>query len=297
MQTVTSTDPGFTKVGGHTFSMTYSVVTNGVTNHVEKVDVCIKCHGEIESFDMVKIDYNGDGVIEGIQTEVQKLLDKLNTLLPDATYRADGNYVSDGLVNSVSVKTNWPARFLQGAWNYQLVNNDLSKGIHNSAYAVGLLKASIGDLSGDANEDGLSDTWQAQYFGANWATNPNSAPMATPAGDGVPNWLKFSLGLNPMQPWGTIPGGFVWSPTIPTGFVASAPLLNPQGTNTVEIFTAAEVAFNTEIGKTYQIQSSPSLDGEFQNLGGSFAGTGAAVSYVTPTRGTTNLFFRVVHTP
>ena len=56
----------------------------------------------LKHFNMVRKDYNGDGVIEGIQTEVQKLLDRLNTLLPDSTYRADGNYVADGLVKFAS---------------------------------------------------------------------------------------------------------------------------------------------------------------------------------------------------
>ena len=37
---------------------------------------CQQCHGPMEDFNLVRKDYNGDGVIEGIQTEVQKLLDK-----------------------------------------------------------------------------------------------------------------------------------------------------------------------------------------------------------------------------
>src|SRR4029077_538563 len=120
--------------------MSYNVITGGVTNVVDKVDVCVKCHGPITTFDMVRKDYNGDGIIEGVQTEVQHLIDKLSTLLPNSTYRADGNYVADGLVKtSISVKTNWPAKFLQSAWNWQLVSNDGSKGIHNAAYAVCLL--------------------------------------------------------------------------------------------------------------------------------------------------------------
>src|SRR5450759_3258971 len=145
MQTVASTDPAFTKAGGHTWKMSYSVVNGGVTNNVDLVNVCVQCHGPISSFDMVKVDYNGDGVIEGVQTEVQKLLDKLSGMLPNSTYRADGNYVADGLVKSPSVKTNWQAKFLKAAYNFQFVNNDLSKGVHNAPYAVGLLKASIGD--------------------------------------------------------------------------------------------------------------------------------------------------------
>jgi hypothetical protein len=285
MQAVAMTDPGWTKVGGHTFSMTYSVVTNGVTNLVEKVDVCVKCHGEIESFDMIKIDYNGDGIIEGIQTEVTKLYDKLSTLLPNSTYRADGKYVADGLVKSPSVKTNWQAKFLQATWNYQLVKNDLSKGIHNSAYAVGLLKASIGNLTGDNNNDGLNDAWQIQYFGSANATN--AAPNACPAGDGIPNWLKFGLGLDPTIAGIVVPDGVVWADGNAIG----------GSTNTIHIYTAAEIAFDTEVGVSYQIQAISTLGGDWQNVGAPIPGTGAAISYVTPTRSKLQQYYRVAHTP
>jgi hypothetical protein len=195
----------------------------------------------------------------------------------------------------MAIYTNVPTKFLKAYYNWDIVFRDSSLGIHNAQFVVGLLKASIGDLTGDNNNDGLSDAWQIQYFGS--ATAPNAAPNASPAGDGVPNWLKYSLGLNPLSPWGSIPGGFVWGPTIPVGFVSGPTLTNPQGTNAIQIFTAAEVAFNTQVGTTYQIQSSPSVNGNFANLGGAIAGTGGSISYVTPTRGTTNMFFRVVHTP
>ena len=36
---------------------------------------------------------------------------------------------------------------MEAAYNWLFVNNDGSRGIHNTAYAVGLLKASIADLS------------------------------------------------------------------------------------------------------------------------------------------------------
>jgi hypothetical protein len=36
MQEVAATDPDFTKVGGHTFGMSYMAVNNGVTNHVDQ---------------------------------------------------------------------------------------------------------------------------------------------------------------------------------------------------------------------------------------------------------------------
>jgi hypothetical protein len=266
--------------------MTYTVVTNGVTNVVEKVDVCVKCHGEIESFDMIKIDYNGDGIIEGIQTEVTKLYDKLSTLLPPSAYKANpADYVADGLVKSPSVKTNWPAKFLQAAWNYQLVKNDLSKGIHNSAYAVGLLKASIGNLTGDNNNDGLVDAWQIQYFGSANATN--AAPNACPAGDGIPNWLKFGLGVDPRISGVVVPDGVVWADSGKIG----------GGTNDIHIYVAAEIAFDTQAGVTYQIQAISSLGGGWKDIGAPIPGTGSAISYVTKTRGTVQQYYRVVHTP
>lgn len=288
MQTVASTDPAFLLAGGHSMNMSYQAVTAGVTNTVDMVGVCQQCHGPITTFDRPVQDYNGDGVIQGVQTEVQSLLNQLSTLLPNSTYVASGNYVADGLVKtSPSVKTNWPAKFLKAAYNWQFVNNDGSKGVHNAPYAVGLLKASIADLTGDANNDGLPDWWQIQYFGS--ATAPNAAPNASPAGDGIPNWLKYALGLDPTVPGITVPGGVVWANgSVPIG---------PGSTNAIQIFTAAEVAFTTEAGKTYQLQSISSLGAGWQNVGAPIVGNGESMSYLTPTRNDTMQFYRVVSTP
>ena len=285
MQAVGTSDPAFLLAGGHTFHMTYSVVNNGVTNVVDKVDACVQCHGPIASFDLPRDDYNGDGIIEGVQTEVQHLLDKLSTMLPNSAYVANGNYVADGLVkSSLSFKTNWSAKFLQAGYNWQFVNNDGSKGVHNAPFAVGLIKASIADLTGDANNDGLPDAWQIQYFGS--VTNPAAAPNYSAAGDGVPNWMKYALGLNPMVPGVSTTNGVVWANVTAIG-----------DTNTVHIYTAAEVAFDTEAGKTYQVQSISSLSDGWQNIGGPIAGTGSTISYVTPTRQNAQQFYRVAHTP
>jgi hypothetical protein len=271
--------------------MSYNVVTtNGttlVTNTYDKVDVCVQCHGPGASFNMPRQDYDGDGVIDGVQTEVQHLLDKLSTLLPNSTYQANSNnYVADGLVKtSVSFQTNWPPKFLKAGYNWQFVANDGSKGVHNAPFAVGILKASIADLTGDANNDGLPDWWQIQYFGS--ITNPLAAPTAAPAGDGVPNWLKYYSGLNPLTPGVPMTGGYVFGPT----------LVNPQGTNAVAIYTAAEIAFNTQVGTSYQIQSISALGEDWQNVGGSIVGTGGEIRYLSQTRDPSQKFFRVVHTP
>ncbi len=254
------------------------------------VEVCAECHGPVESFNLVRQDYNGDGVIEGVQTEVQKLLNKLSTMLPNSTYQANSNnYVADGLVKtSVSFKTNWPSKFLKAGYNWQFVNNDLSKGVHNAPFAVGLLKAAIGDLTGDSNNDSLPDSWQIQYF-----TSPNdplAAPNATPAGDGVPNWMKYLLGLNPLLPGISVTNGL----SIGVVWADGKSLQNPYGpTNTIQIYTAAEVAFNTESNKTYQIQAASSISSGWRNVGNPIPGTGQALSYVTPTRKDVQQFYRV----
>ncbi len=285
MQTVASTDPAFLQAGGHTFNMTY---TNSAGTTLDKVDICIQCHGKsLTSFDYPVQDYNGDGVIEGVQTEVQHLLDKLSTLLPNGTYQANANnYIADGLVKTTSSQTNWPAKYLEASYNWQFVDHDLSKGVHNAPYAVGLLKASIGDLTGDANGDGIPDAWQIGYFGSNFATNALAGLNGINNTNGIPNWMMYALGLDPHSGSTAINGVI---------YVNGKNLIS--GTNTIAIYTAAEVVFNTQIGTTYTIQGISALTGSWQNISTNISGTGTSVSYLTPTRNNVQMFYRVVHTP
>jgi len=290
MQSVASSDPAFTLAGGHTWEMSYNLVTNGVTNTVALTYVCTQCHGNLTTFDFPVADYNGDGIIEGVQTEVQHLLDKLSTLLPPSGYQANpSNYMADGLVKtSISTQTNWPVRYLNAAYNWQFVNNDGSLGVHNAAYAVGLLKASIGDLLGDSNGDGLPDAWQSHYFGPNFASNPQAGPNAINNSAGFPNWMMYALGLSPFSTPTVAGSGVV--------FFNGNNIVNGD-TNTIAIYTAAEIAFNTQVGTSYQIQGISALTASWQNISTNIPGTGGSISYVTPTRNNAQMFFRVVHTP
>jgi hypothetical protein len=277
MQPIASTDPAFTLAGGHSTKMSY---TNSLGARVCVTYVCNQCHGAITNFNFPVADYNGDGVIEGVQTEVQHLLDKLSTLLPNT------NYVVDGLVKSPSPTTNWASKYLNAAYNWQFVNNDGSLGVHNAAFAVGLLKASIGDLTGDANGDGLPDAWQIGYFGANFVTNALAGPNGINNTNGLPNWMMYALGLDPHS-GSTAINGVV--------YVNGKSVIS--GTNTIAIYTAAEVVFNTQVGTTYTIQGISALTGNWQNISTNIPGTGTSVSYLTPTRNNVQMFFRVVHTP
>jgi hypothetical protein len=154
-----------------------------------------------------------------------------------------------------------------------------------------LLKASIADLSGVSSAGGLPDWWVVKYFGS--LTNASGAANANPTGDGVPNWLKYALGLDPTVSGTSMPGGVVWA----NGKNLVNPVVNPGDTNSIAIYTAAEIAFNTEAGKTYQIQAISSLSDGWVNVGAPIQGTGNPISYVTPTRANAQQFYRVFHTP
>ena len=284
-QPIATNDPAWTLAGGHSTEMSY-ISTNG--KEVDVTYACTACHGKLTTFDFPVADYNGDGIIEGVQTEVQHLLDKLSTLLPPTNYYADASkYMGDGMVKtSISSQTNWPAKYLEAGYNWQFVDNDESHGVHNAAYAVGLLKASIGDLIGDDNGDGLPDSWQISYFGAGFATNAAAAPNAINNTNGIPNWMMYALGLDPHSGSKAVNGVI---------YVNDSNVIN--GTTNVAIYTAAEVVFNTEIGKTYTIQGITEITGSWQNISTNIPGTGTSISYLTPTRGNQQMFYRVVSTP
>ena len=134
MQTVASTDPAFLNAGDHTFKTTYAPTGKPAE---DLVAACQTCHGtDITTFDFPLFDYNGDGVIDGVQTEVQKMLDQLSTMLPP----------DNSVKTSLTIDSTWTKPQLEAAYNWLFVTNDGSHGIHNTAYAVGLLKGSIANL-------------------------------------------------------------------------------------------------------------------------------------------------------
>jgi hypothetical protein len=263
--------------------------TTSLGANVDVTYVCAQCHGAITNFDFPVPDYVGYGYSQGIQTQVQILLNQLSMLFPPSGYQANpSNYVADGLVKSPSTQTNWPAQFLQAAYNWQFVNNDGSLGVHNAFYAVGLLKASIANLTGVSTTGGLPDGWEIHYFGPGFTTNALASPDAINNSAGFPNWMMYALGLNPFSTPIVAGSGVV--------FFNGNNIVN-GATNTIAIYTAAEIAFNTQVGTSYQIQGISALTGSWQNVSTNIPGTGGSISYVTPTRNNAQMFFRVMHTP
>jgi hypothetical protein len=279
-QPIASSDPAFTLAGGHSTMMSY---TNSVGATVDVTYACAPCHGAITNFNFPVADYDGLGVIYGVQTEVQNLLNTLSTYLPNKSG------VVDGLVktsSSISPTTNWTPAQLEAAYNWQFVSSDGSLGVHNLAYTIGLLKASIANMTGVSVSGGLPDAWVIHYFGS--ITNPAAAPGAVNNAAGVPNWMMYALGLAPNAGFTVGNSGVIY-------FDGSS-IVNGS-TNGIAIYTAAEIAFNTQTGMDYQIQGISSLTSGWENISTNIPGTGASISYLTPIRNNLQMFYRVFETP
>jgi hypothetical protein len=103
------------------------------------LSACAPCHGVLTDFNDIRAsaDYDGNGKIEGFQTEVKGLLAKLKNRLPlDST----GNPVTM-TTDSLLIKGN--QRAVQDLWNYYFVLNDGSYGVHNPKYAIAILQKAL----------------------------------------------------------------------------------------------------------------------------------------------------------
>lgn len=115
---------------------------------VDKVTACRQCHGNIQSFEDIQAayDYDGNGKIESVQVEIQGLLDQLRAVLPKGSDGEPMTTLADFKKDSMSVK-NSPNSY-PAIWNYYFVKNDKSMGVHNTKYAVAILRASLSTLTG-----------------------------------------------------------------------------------------------------------------------------------------------------
>ena len=130
-------EAGHNLVGGHTFSMKSDNGTpDDPTDDIENVSACQSCHGGITTFDFpAKEDFDGDGIVEGVQTEINGMLAILASVLPKDE---EGN---------ISLSEATPEERMAN-YNYTLVNNDGSHGVHNFRYAVDLLRTTYEELTG-----------------------------------------------------------------------------------------------------------------------------------------------------
>ena len=133
-------DIGTGNSASHQWSM---IDTTGGTAH-DFVTACVNCHGPITSFDDIQAssDLDGNGVVEGVQTEVEGMLAKLASLLPKDSQ--DPTAVVSRTYDSLLVK-NQP-EVIKGIYTYYFVEEDKSMGIHNTKYTVALLSKALAEL-------------------------------------------------------------------------------------------------------------------------------------------------------
>ncbi len=161
MQAIPSGDPAQFEAGGHTFKPVWDGGTpDDPSDDVDMVGVCQDCHGPIEDFNFETVDYNYDGAVEGVQTEIHHLIEALAMYLPpvgEPVYE----YTSD---------FDWTLQAKQALYNYLVVEEDGSHGIHNPRYAAGLLRASINDMADPMNGvlGGINVPAGGEWFYSQW---------------------------------------------------------------------------------------------------------------------------------
>lgn len=110
------------------------------------VEACQDCHGNVEEFEDIgaKQDFDGDGVIEGVQDEVRGLADNLREAIIDASTSPEARQALlddfEGAVGNITISTR---KQREAAYNLFFVEFDGSSGVHNANYAIQLLQQSI----------------------------------------------------------------------------------------------------------------------------------------------------------
>ncbi len=175
----------------HSFAMVDDKGTEDPADDVDKVFACQPCHGEIESFEDIPAahDYDDDGTVESATAEVEGLLEELAEILPPAgptVVLTKADYDWTGQPEDVAAHRKL---LLKASYNYYFVEEDLSGGIHNTAYAVTLLRRSIASLKyGDIGSgviEGISDIPkdQGKQVRVTWskfaADGPGDMPIHT----------------------------------------------------------------------------------------------------------------------
>lgn len=139
--------PGFNEVGGHTFRVKSGDAFNR--------NACLECHPEtVDANRPAYGDYDGDRKMEGIQSEVEGLLELLKAEIEKRI--PGGGKLSESHGNVVFLKADgteippeqMDEKLYLAAYNYFFVEADGSHGVHNPPYAVTLLQQSYKAITG-----------------------------------------------------------------------------------------------------------------------------------------------------
>lgn len=134
------------------------VNSKGYISHTFKMEaefaelVCASCHqGAIDFNYKAKADYDGNEKVTGIQDEITGLLSVLEKAISDEL--GGGSFAaSKGAINYYDANGNPIAEVADkvylASYNYLLIYNDGSKGVHNPLFAAQLLQYSYRHLTG-----------------------------------------------------------------------------------------------------------------------------------------------------
>ncbi len=128
-------------VGGHTFGMRWDGEASDPSDDMENIAACEMCHKGISHINgPAADDYDGNGKVEGVQDEVQGLLD-----LVRAEIIATGVDWEDESLRWDSARTQEQRAAI---YNWSFVARDRSLGIHNLGRSVQLLQITYRHLTG-----------------------------------------------------------------------------------------------------------------------------------------------------
>lgn len=139
-----------TLLGGHSFKITNSLDTDTPSDDISNYrNACQPCHLTMTSIDRVMKtgqDYDGNGKVEGIQTEVRGLLMRIANRLIE---RYPGIQVDDELelVIPGTIATQFSFTEKAVVYNFRLFVRDGSFGVHNGRYTIQILQKTYAALT------------------------------------------------------------------------------------------------------------------------------------------------------
>jgi hypothetical protein len=139
------------ELGGHSFRIASEV------HEAPKINTsgCIACHPTMkqvagkEVFDIrAKTDYDLDGATEVVQEEVRGLLERMSNASGTGVLQtlAIPFYKPDGTFNASTAETIRPIEEVAAIYNYKMILEDRSLGVHNPTYVIQVLYDSISAL-------------------------------------------------------------------------------------------------------------------------------------------------------
>ena len=155
------------------------------------------------------------------------------------------------------------------AVNRNLSNNSRTGSVTIAYQTVSIIQSGVPT---DTNNDGLPDSWQAQYFGS--PTSTNAAPNGDPDGDGLTTGNEYLAGTNPTN----------------SNSLLRIATLEPA-TNT----GAFLIGFPTMTDRYYQIeQTADLLNPQWAAFTNAIRGTGSSLFILDKDTQQTNRFYRVI---